>query len=113
MTSRAPSSLLALLIFLGLYGVPAQSQDQSWRETKCTLYQHAVIDALGMLGQDGIRKEILAENDAFIASGCIDNYRRHKRLTQQANRLNNMVDRRPAHRTFQAHRGDQERCHFK
>ena len=94
MTSRAPSSLLALLIFLGLYGVPAQSQDQSWRETKCTLYQHAVIDALGMLGQDGIRKEILAENDAFIASGCIDNYRicpQTDRETELANLLTIMT----------------------
>jgi hypothetical protein len=41
-----------------------------WSAEKCDLYQQAFSDALAAVGPAGLRPGFLAQNDAFIASGC-------------------------------------------
>lgn len=74
-----PSRMTDIRCLLGLFAifiaspVAAQSLDGlSWAEQKCVLYQSAVADALQIQGHDGLRVAFLAQNDAFIAGGCVD-----------------------------------------
>ena len=55
----------------GPSAVSAQVRDDpAWTLEKCALYQHAVNDAINLLGQDGLRVGFLEENANFIAAGC-------------------------------------------
>jgi len=48
----------------------ASLHDADWAAEKCELYQLAVRDAAEIVGTSDLRPEFLAQNDAFIASGC-------------------------------------------
>ncbi|MBR9862678.1 MAG: hypothetical protein GYB24_04475 [Rhodobacteraceae bacterium] len=43
-----------------------------WTAQKCSLYQIAFRDAVGMLGDEGLREVFLQQNEAFITSGCTE-----------------------------------------
>lgn len=73
---RLPSIFLAS-IFLQLGSYPAwaedaQFEDLTWTEQKCVLYQRAWDWAYDNMGSDGISPEFIAQNDEFIATGCIE-----------------------------------------
>lgn len=44
----------------------------TWTEQKCVLYQRAWNWAYESIGADGISAEFIVQNDAFVASGCIE-----------------------------------------
>jgi hypothetical protein len=72
MRPRAPALVLAVLAAGTLPGGGAGAQVQDdWAARKCVLYAAATEDALSLLGMEGLRAEFLAQNRAFIASGCI------------------------------------------
>ncbi|GAA6188176.1 hypothetical protein NBRC116596_12390 [Litorivita sp. NS0012-18] len=58
---------LTILAAVGAHG----AQADAWSERKCFYYEAAVGDALAALGREGLRAEFLAQNDAFIAAGCV------------------------------------------
>ncbi len=69
----AITCLLRLVAIVMATPVAAQSlEGLSWAEQKCVLYRSAVADALQIQGHDGLRATFLAQNDAFIAGGCVD-----------------------------------------
>ena len=56
-----------------LFASSAAGQDaDGWNEEKCRLYRHAVEDALEFLGENELRDVFLAQNEAFIATGCLE-----------------------------------------
>lgn len=55
---------------LWLLCVPA-AEAQDWTAQKCALCALAVDDALGLLGLEGLSEGFLAQNDDFLASGCV------------------------------------------
>lgn len=66
-----PVAVLALIALT----VPAVAQDLdglTWSQQKCVLYEHAVRDAVRIIGRSDLRDSFLAANDAFIAGGCRD-----------------------------------------
>ncbi|MCO6384164.1 hypothetical protein [Oceanicola sp. 502str15] len=48
----------------------AQNVTPEWTARKCELYEMAFADALSIQGPSGLRESFLAENDAFVATGC-------------------------------------------
>lgn len=69
-------TLLACLC-LQLGSIPAwaedvQFEDMTWTEQKCVLYQWAWDWAYDSIGPDGISDGFVAQNDGFVATGCIE-----------------------------------------
>lgn len=68
-----PRSALFLTSILSGLALPLSAQNLEApisSEKKCVLYAYAVSDAIDIQGLDGLRKEFLAENQAFIDGGC-------------------------------------------
>lgn len=54
-----------------LAGMPAaKAQSRTWAEKKCARYERAFSDLLGMVGREGVTRNFIAGNEAFIAAGC-------------------------------------------
>lgn len=51
--------------------IRADTQGSDWTAKKCALYRSAVTDALQIHGRDGVSDGFIAQNNAFIAGGCI------------------------------------------
>lgn len=71
--TRFCSSAIFASIVLFCITPPLGAQDLeglTWSEQKCVLYAHAVEDALGFQGADGLREAFLNGNQSFIDSGC-------------------------------------------
>ncbi|KIN65971.1 hypothetical protein Z945_276 [Sulfitobacter noctilucae] len=71
------SGAFLALLCLQLCSSPAwaddiQFEDMTWPEQKCVLYQRAWDWAYDGIGPDGISAEFVAQNDDFVATGCIE-----------------------------------------
>ncbi|WP_380053158.1 hypothetical protein ACFE33_10760 [Falsihalocynthiibacter sp. SS001] len=73
----SPLSLLAMALLLPFSASAASADDLNlegltWTEQKCVLYQSAWDWALANLGTEDIRPQFIQQNDAFVATGCIE-----------------------------------------
>lgn len=50
----------------------AQFEDMTWTKQKCVLYQRAWDWAYYSIGPDGISAKFVAQNESFVATGCIE-----------------------------------------
>ena len=50
----------------------ASLEGLTWTEQKCVLYQRAWDWAYNSIGPDGISADFIAQNDKFIATGCVE-----------------------------------------
>jgi hypothetical protein len=51
-------------------GTTAEARSD-WQRKKCDVYAKALTDILDHVGREGVSDRFLAENQAFIASGCL------------------------------------------
>lgn len=66
------TSLLLQLSSTFAWAEDVQFENLTWTEQKCVLYQRAWDWAYNSIGPDGISPEFIAQNDKFIATGCIE-----------------------------------------
>lgn len=67
-----PCATAAALLPGPLLAQAVDLEGMTWTEQKCALYDRAFDDAVGMVDADGLSPAFLAQNEAFIAGGCID-----------------------------------------
>jgi hypothetical protein len=69
---RLPASLAIALAFLV---APGQAQEtgelSAWQAEKCQIYQQGWEEALETFGSDNLNYNFFAQNENFIASGCV------------------------------------------
>jgi hypothetical protein len=51
-------------------GTTAEARSD-WQRTKCDVYGKALVEILDHVGRDGLSDRFLAQNQAFIDSGCL------------------------------------------
>ena len=69
------AALWAVMLWLSQPALAEDAPPDAWAVRKCALYAQATKDALAAVGPEGLRDRFMAENRAFIASGCLSQRR--------------------------------------